>query len=55
MCVDAGEPLVGRLGRQLAGPMGQSEEKHGIDIPALDRYPVGMPRPPEPEARDRRP
>ena len=53
--VDAGEPLVGRLGRRLTGPMGRSGEKHGIDIPALDRYPVGVPRPPEPDARDRRP
>ncbi|MDE0083294.1 MAG: hypothetical protein OXT72_11675 [Gammaproteobacteria bacterium] len=54
-CVDAGEPLVGRLGRQRIGPMGQSEKKQGIDIPPLDRYPVGVPRPPEPEARNRRP
>ena len=53
--VDAGEPLVGRPGRQPAGPMGQSGEKHGIDIPAPVRYPVGVPRPPEPEARERRP
>ena len=55
MCVDAGEPPVGVLSPQSIGPMGRSEKKQGTDIPPLDRYPVGVPRPPEPEARHRRP
>ena len=55
VCVDAGEPPVGVLGPQSIGPMDRSEKKQGTDIPPLDRYPVGVPRPPEPEARHRRP